>query len=103
MAAPSSDAHSATSSSSQTTATGSGMQAATTCEAMARTSRMRSGSERAGPNLRLASWNALTGIRTTSGPSGRSTGGPACCAAGTVALDTRDSVRVDAKVVVGRS
>ena len=35
---------------------------------------MRSGSERAEPSLRLAWWKALTGIRTTSGPSSASTG-----------------------------
>ncbi len=39
-------------------------------------------------NLRLAWWNALTGIRTTSRPRWVSTGTGASCAAGTVALDT---------------
>ncbi len=70
---------------------------------MARTSRIRSALERVDSNLRLAWWNALTGIRTTSGPNGRSAGAAACCAAGTVALDTLDSVRVVAEVAVGPS
>src|SRR5271156_941377 len=55
---------------------------------MARTRAMRSGSDKAAPSLRLAWWNALTGIRTTSGPSSASTGSAACSAGGTPALDT---------------
>jgi hypothetical protein len=86
--APTPDAQCATSSSSQTTATGRGRHAATTCAAMARTSCMRSGSDREVPSLRLAWWKALTGIRTTSDPSWTSIASAACCVGGTVALDT---------------
>src|SRR3984957_16983011 len=67
--APSWRAHSATSGSSHTTATGSGALAATTRSAMDRTRSIRIASVMVPPSRRLAWRNPLTGISTTSGPN----------------------------------
>src|ERR1700733_8035819 len=68
-AAPRWRAHSATSGSSHTTATGSGALAATTRSAMDRTRSIRIVSDMVPPSRRLAWRNPLTGISTTSGPN----------------------------------
>src|SRR5580658_1332311 len=100
--APRASAQRATSGSSQTTATGSGTQAATTVSAMERTNSTRWASGMVAPRRILAWAKPLTGMRTASGPRvpwPAAWGGRGAAA---TPADTLDSVRGGAGPTRGR-